>query len=373
MNPKQFLDCSSANPIFDIRFWQLLSSVIELQGTTTKGPGLHTNKSWLANLLHRVPLGPIVVAVLSSFDNIATNDGLLSTIASCLTNLWPLSVQRMNVELLQSSFGALISWALKKNLNPEMVELGTTISSSYRDSLTNSAQKKKVCHAQRLFSFSFINLLHMKLYQAFLQSHLSDWLQCVSTVQIRLPSALETLILDAGVETLFNLDILRQIHDLKADVALLEHLQTLLVAKQSLVLQSSPWLLVHYIRSIKKHRGALFSQGSQLGASLDEVHQSAMNFFISLENLTVGNDMDEEIWRARAELLEVLKSENIFNPKQREGVTALNNILGLAAGALHNAWKGTHYLFETSDVTDRLCRRTAQPHQINCTMYVNHR
>ncbi|KAF5312634.1 hypothetical protein D9619_003319 [Psilocybe cf. subviscida] len=314
---------SSANPIFDIRFWRLLSSVTERQASTAKGLNLRTNKSWLANLLHRIPLGPVVVAVLSSFDDIATIDGLHSTIASCLSGLWPLSVQRMNVELVQSSFGAFISCVFMEISNPEMVQLGKTISASYRDSLTNSTQKKKA----------------RRLYQLFLQSHLCDWLQRVSTAQTTPPSALEMLIVDAGVETLFNLDVLRQIHDSKSDMALLEHLQTLLASKQFLVLQSSPQLLAHYIRSIKKHRGALFGQGSQLGASLDEVHQFAMNFFISMANLIGDNDSDEETWRARVGLLEVIKSENIFNRKQGKGVIAFNNVLDAAVKALRDAWK----------------------------------
>lgn len=157
MNIKQVHDPSSANPIFDIRFWRLLSSVTERQGSTAKGLNLRTNKPWLANLLHRVPLGPVVVAVLSSFDDIATNDGLHSTIASCLSGLWPLSVQRMNVELVQSSFGAFISCVFKEISNPEMVQLGKTISASYRDSLTNSTQKKKARRVQLLDSCLFIN------------------------------------------------------------------------------------------------------------------------------------------------------------------------------------------------------------------------
>lgn len=159
MNIKPTHILSSANPIFDIRYWQLLSSVTEAQDNTPKVVDIRTNKSWKATLLHRVPLGPVVVAVLSSFDNIARHDDLLTIITSCLSGLWPFSVQRMNVELLQSSFGAFISCTLKDNLNAGMVQLGKIISTSYRDSLTNSSQKKKVRHVQRLGSCSLIDSL----------------------------------------------------------------------------------------------------------------------------------------------------------------------------------------------------------------------
>lgn len=151
---------------------------------------------------------------------------------------------------------------------------------------------------------------------------------------------------------LFSLDVLRHIHDSNIDKTLLKCLQTLLASKRSVILQSSPKLLVHYIRSIKKHRGALFSQGSQLGPSLDEVHESAMNFFISLASLISDDDADKEVWRSRVELLEVVKSENIFNRKQGGSVTVFNDILGSSIKALHDAWKGIYSLVEGYDVTE---------------------
>ncbi|KAF9480438.1 hypothetical protein BDN70DRAFT_931712 [Pholiota conissans] len=301
------------NPIFNARHWQLIAKLISFQRSTTKkDDDSQSTKAWLLTLLHRIGFGPVIVSFLASFKDVQAEeqDTLASSVCKCLSVIWPMMVQRMSTELLQECFGAFLCAALASKPNIGISSIGHMISSSYRNSLLNTSNKKK-------------------LYLAFLQSYLKPWLQVVSDEYCTSNEMLKTSVLDAGIETLFNLDILRQNIDSKADHSLVEHLQVLSSTEKGLVYTHIQSILVYYIQAIRKHRGALFSQGSSQsqGASLDELHEYGTQFFISLLGLVQESERDTLAWTTRASLLEVVDKENLFNRKQPDMQRSLKHLL----------------------------------------------
>ena len=135
--------CSTLNPVFDKRYWRLL---LELVSTPQKGTtDSRSIKTWLAPLLHRIPIGPVVVVFLNSFVHVREEREQLSELASsCLTILWPLAVQRMNTELLLECFGALLAFLFANTLDAGFAKNGRLVVNSYRNSLNNFSNKKKV-------------------------------------------------------------------------------------------------------------------------------------------------------------------------------------------------------------------------------------
>ncbi|KAF8971580.1 hypothetical protein BDZ97DRAFT_1650961 [Flammula alnicola] len=309
-----------SNPIFDARYWKLLTSLSSSQGPTPKTNNVGPAKSWLTTSLHRVPLGPVIVSFLTSFNDVQANEriNLANSAASCLSILWPVAVQRMSAEVLQECFGAFVCKVpASKTANEGISTIGCMVSSSYRNSLINSSNKKK-------------------LYQSFLHSHLKDWLRSFSMDCTILDATLKSSLLDSGVETFFNLDILRQNLDFKTENTLVERLQSILTTDETLVLEHLPTLFIFYIHAIKRHRGALFSQSSQFqpGAALGELREAGMRYFISMLNLVDNSRRDSQAWRTRLSLLKTVDNENIFDRKQMDTQMAFNRIIELVQLAL---------------------------------------
>ena len=107
-------------------------------------------------------------------------------------------------------------------------------------------------------------------------------------------------------------------------------------------MQNLPKILAQYISANKKHRGALFSQGSQTqpGASLDEFHETGMRFFTLILGLVNDSKQDCQAWQIRALLLQIVERENIFSSKQLDSQITFNRNLELVLVALSDGWKG---------------------------------
>ena len=172
-----------------------------------------------------------------------------------------------------------------------------------------------------------------------MQSHLRSWFRALS---VQGDDSFKTDILDAGVETLFNLDILRQSYDSKSENLLVESLEKIFSTDGDLVMQSLPNILAQYISAIKRHRGALFSQSSQTqpGASLDELHETGLRFFTLILGLVNDSRQDCRAWQTRAFLLQIVEGENLFNRKQLDAQMTFNRILELILVDLNDGWKG---------------------------------
>ncbi|KIM48444.1 hypothetical protein M413DRAFT_440178 [Hebeloma cylindrosporum] len=320
------------NPIFDARYWKLLSSLNLSQDSASPTAERRPTKTWLIPLLHRVPLGPVVVSFLSLFKAVDEKDQMhiADLVSSCLSTLWPIAVQRMNTELLQECYGSLLNTLSLGLNNSGISKLGRMVSTSYHNSLTNSSNKKKLA-------------------QSFLQTHLRSWFQALSAPSASHDGSFRSAILDAGVETLFNLDVLRQSYDSKNENFFVESLEKIFSTDGDLVMQNLPILLAQYISANKKHRGALFSQGSQAqsGASLDELHETGMRFFSLILGLVKDSNQGCQAWQTRVLLLQIVERENIFSSKQLDSQITFNRILELILVALNDGWK-QDYLERTS-------------------------
>lgn len=180
-----------------------------------------------------------------------------------------------------------------------------------------------------------------QLFQTFLQSHLYNWLLVV-TKDFNIYQSLKTDITEAGIDTIFNLDILRQSQDGNTESALLQNLRTLNRTHAELVIEALPQIYIHYIHSLKKYRGALFGQGSQHsgGTALDELHGSGVRFFVSCEGMLREHSQTSRVWAIRIALLEIVNQENLFHRKQPDTQVVLNQLLETSLTALCDSWKG---------------------------------
>jgi len=136
------------NPIFNARYWNLLKSLNGTEGNVKALDGKQLN-IWLTPLLNRVPLAPVVVVFLAAYNGLdeRRRQELSSSMSTCLSVFWPISAPKMTAETLQECYGALLCVlsSSSSSLDAGISKLGYMISASYRHSLTNSSNKKKVC------------------------------------------------------------------------------------------------------------------------------------------------------------------------------------------------------------------------------------
>lgn len=179
-----------------------------------------------------------------------------------------------------------------------------------------------------------------QLYQTFLQSHLSNWLHAIAK-DFGIHESLKTAIIEAGIDTIFNLDILRQSQDGNSESALLQNLRTLNKSHGKLIMETLPQIYLYHVHSLKRHRGALFGQGSQHsgGTALDELHAAGVRFFVSCEGMLRDHDQTSQVWATRITLLQIVNAENLFHRKQLETQVVLNQLLETSLTALNDSWE----------------------------------
>ncbi|KDQ63876.1 hypothetical protein JAAARDRAFT_54067 [Jaapia argillacea MUCL 33604] len=248
--------------IVDVRYWALLADV--LQQTTTK--------SQISLLLNRIPFTPIVSSLLAHL-HFPCDTQLLDSVRRCMSVLWPLGVHRSNADVLGDCWGALLAAIVRIGGAVEgdsFQRIGMTITESYKSALGNSSNKKK-------------------LNQTFLSTHLYSWFQAIHT-----PTPLSESIYTAGIETLFNLDVLRS--------SPIDSLFQALVAlpTESYILPSLHRLYTSYIHSLRRYRSALFPSSG--------IENAAMKFYSEVNRLLVAYQThQEEVWEARVGLVGVVE------------------------------------------------------------------
>ncbi|KZT21711.1 hypothetical protein NEOLEDRAFT_1099032 [Neolentinus lepideus HHB14362 ss-1] len=294
----------SSNPVTDARYWELLSDAI----TCTSGRSSQNAnaKSQLLSILNKTPLAPVVTSLFNLLSTLPPVDAafLLQYARACLDVLWPLAVPKFTAEALldcSAAFvGSLLSRTDEDRMNQNYVRVGLMICQSHRSSLGNSSNKKK-------------------LYQIFVQSHLPTWLTCMRNFD---PSTTESPLLSsiysAGVDTLFNLDMLRNLTSLTpiSSDSLFSTLLTLVKSSPEAVMAGLPGLFLSYVHAIKKHRSAVFGSGSsgQENAGLSgQIQTSGMRFFVACDDVLRATQEDSSaVWTARVRLLEVVEKEALF-------------------------------------------------------------
>ncbi|KAG6891425.1 hypothetical protein C0992_007204 [Termitomyces sp. T32_za158] len=307
----------AVNPLLDLRFWTLLHDVIS--STNTGGSSWTQTrplKTWLPPLLSRVPFAPSVVALLSCLGRLDSTlrDSVVPVMFSALEILWPVSAQKMNTEAILECFGAFLMAYYEAQGADNLVRIGTLIVASYRNSMSYSSNKKKI-------------------YSVFLRTYLPYWLKL--HVLSNSETALSDIIYDAGIETLFNLDILRRIRDSKAENELLESIAPVLRSNAE-VHSVLPRLFASYIESLKKHRGALVSQSSSQipGSANAEIQTQGMQFLAGCLSLLDLHEHSAKTWSARVALVKVVDKENLFDRGNPEAAMVFDSVIRHALESL---------------------------------------
>lgn len=149
---------------------------------------------------------------------------------------------------------------------------------------------------------------------------------------------------EAGIDTILNLDILRQARDSKSENMLFDAIATIL-SSNTTILITLPRILASYVQAVKKYRGSLFGQGSnQLpGATFDESNASGMRFFTACNSLLDHAGPTSQTWSTRVHLLSLVDRENIFARGQLDALLALNQNVELALNTLEDTQNGKRH------------------------------
>ncbi|CDO72438.1 hypothetical protein BN946_scf184977.g139 [Trametes cinnabarina] len=245
---------SATNPVCDTRYWNLLHDILVSSGGEKYGDHSRALRAWLVPLLNRVPIAPTIL----SYFNFASADGSFdiaqyTLFSRCVVILWPLAVPKFSPETLLECFGGVVQ-LLVARAAPGILD-------GQLSSQDGSRSKRK------------------QLYTMFLHKYIQSWLQAATRScegeGARLQLALD--IYDAGIDTLFGLDLLKPAADQKHDSALADALERILQVSSEIVLRPLPRVFASYVQTVKRHKGALFGQGSNhaSGQVADQVPPSA--------------------------------------------------------------------------------------------------
>lgn len=184
-----------------------------------------------------------------------------------------------------------------------------------------------------------------QLYALFLKRYLPYWLRLVAWSCGRgdtLPSLISD-IYDAGIETMFGLDIIKQAVDLKQDTILSEALEVASAESSEVLLRCLPRLFESYVQSVKRYKGSLFSQGSNQapGQFTEQVQRTAMVFYASC-NALARIEGDTSSWTCRVALLDVVEKENLLNGNDEGAKALLREDRNLALEGLASTWDGSY-------------------------------
>ncbi|KAI0067870.1 hypothetical protein BV25DRAFT_1876669 [Artomyces pyxidatus] len=313
---------SDFNPILDLRYWQVLSDILNPSEPTTSQRILLT-KTWLRPLVTRIPVAPIVASLFNLSIGLdgARRADLYSVSSGPIAILWPLAVQKMPPDMLLDCFGALLRVLADASFgrlpHQGRSRIGQLITSSFRITLGNTSTKKKLA-------------------QSFTQSHLKSWIACY-------PRANDTTareiylseVYDVGSDLLFNSDTLKQLSDstLSSSSNLLVALRNLVESSASSVVHILPALLTSFTQATRKHKTFLFGSGS---SSAVEACSAGMRFFAACERLLneAGRENQESIWHARLGLLRVVENEGLFRAGQDIATGPLMGLVDLCVNRL---------------------------------------
>ncbi|KAG6866798.1 hypothetical protein C0991_008734 [Blastosporella zonata] len=301
---------TTLNPLLDLRCWTLLDDIISSPNIVGLAAHTRSLKTWLPPLLSRIPFAPSLLALLRLLADldVASRLSLTRVVFTCLEITWPMSVQKLNTEAMLECFGTfLTAYRTVTEGDTDFVRIGFLLAASYRNSLSNSSNKKKV-------------------YLAFLQNFLPQWLELVTRPSA--DAALASVVYDTGIETMFNLDVLRRARDSRTENDLFESIAPVLASNIE-VYTVLPHLFASFVESIRKNRGALVSQSSTQvpGASNTEIQMQGMQFFASCLSLLDVHETSSQAWSARVALLKVVDKESLFDRSNTVAAVLLDRVI----------------------------------------------
>lgn len=109
------------------------------------------SKIWLIPLLNRVPIAPIILSSLPIIPklDLVHRISLVSAIKKCMSIIWPLAIHKITSDTILELFGEYIKAILDIGLviltdDDAMMAIGGLINGSFKSSLANTSNKKKV-------------------------------------------------------------------------------------------------------------------------------------------------------------------------------------------------------------------------------------
>ncbi|KAH6917636.1 Urb2/Npa2 family-domain-containing protein [Coprinopsis sp. MPI-PUGE-AT-0042] len=307
--------------VIDSRYWKLLNNILPSPGTSSA--------SWLKALLGRIAVVPVMTSLLEALNAARDSEQLLSLVAPCLAIIWPIGTQKVTTEVFLSCWTTFLVKSLHLRDNADLDKIGTLITESYRASFANSSTRKKV-------------------HTTFVQNidHFKSWLEHISTAS----SPTTHSLLPAGVETLFNVDILRSIQDSKdpsSEIPLFQSLSTLSKSHRRATLDSLPKLFEHYLAALRKHKSTIFSGSSGPHQLKPDINSAALQFFAFAQNLLDSEDRDSHAWTVACRLLQAVEDEHLqFTRDDTSGSVLLAKNLDLGLIGLQEC-----YLEENGQLT----------------------
>ena len=169
-----------------------------------------------------------------------------------------------------------------------------------------------------------------------MEQYLLSWLESISSESI--PSSLRSAVFHSGIETVFNVDILRAS---KQDNIIDSNLASLSDVPPDSATKNLPRLLSAYAQNVRKYRSSLFGQGSNQapGASLLAARQAGMRFFASCDSLCQKAAHTELAWETRLSLLRALDEEALYvmNDQDMESLlrTVGDQTISMLSTAIH--------------------------------------
>jgi len=135
------------NPVLDLRLWTLLSDVISTPSLSAAVINSRSVKAWLVTLLNRIPIAPIIISFLNILATLESEyrENLTLVVRRCLVVIWPLGVLKLGADVLLDCFGAFHGVLEQCETDESLAHIGLFITSSFRTSLGNAPNKKKVC------------------------------------------------------------------------------------------------------------------------------------------------------------------------------------------------------------------------------------
>jgi hypothetical protein len=132
-----------SNTLIDRRFWTLLAEIVSV---TEVSASARSTKMWLVPLLTRIPIAPTIVSflvLLPSLDEKRRRE-LTDIVCRCLVIIWPFAVPKFGYDALFDCFSAILRSFRLCEADEKLAQMGCLITSSFRTSLANVSNRKKV-------------------------------------------------------------------------------------------------------------------------------------------------------------------------------------------------------------------------------------
>ncbi|KAJ3882298.1 Urb2/Npa2 family-domain-containing protein [Lentinula edodes] len=296
----RFVRSPEFQSVTDLASWQLLLDVI----TPSRSTKTH---SWLAPLVSRVPFTRVVIQFFESVKNATFSNKCRDTRIAhdCITILWPYCIFKANIDLLLECFGACLRLCTKRQPLDEYVsDLVKIVAGSFHRSLSTSTAKKK-------------------MFSSFIQLHMKDWLSSLDNLSSSPNhSTLFESLYTSGIDCLFNLDVLR---DNKTEDTLFTAFNDIV---PEIIMPSLPRIFSSYIQALRRNRNAIFGQGSsQKVDGLVEFRETGLNFFILSQKIFNKATDKDQIWTAKALLLDVINQEMLFTGRHLDTEKLFNGMV----------------------------------------------